>query len=117
MLDECHILLCLQETDLEVREVILVEELERGLHPTNERDLSMELDKAPSRVDRIDCEHVAEVKQLSQQVVWISSILVDLGLLPVHDIPQHPKSARRVLPVVDLILKQEALTSGTSPWD
>jgi hypothetical protein len=48
-----------------VWEVILAEELERGLHPTYERDLSMELDKAPSRVDRIDCEHVVEAEQLS----------------------------------------------------
>jgi hypothetical protein len=33
-LEECESLLCLQETDLEVRETILVEELECGLHPS-----------------------------------------------------------------------------------
>jgi hypothetical protein len=33
--EECKILLCLQEMDQEVREVILVEEQERGLRPTD----------------------------------------------------------------------------------
>jgi hypothetical protein len=54
MLEECQILLCLQETDLEVREVILVEELEHGQHPTDGQDLSAEPDKFHARVDRID---------------------------------------------------------------
>jgi hypothetical protein len=45
MLEERHILHCLQEKDLEVWEVILVEELEHDLHPTDGRDLSAELDK------------------------------------------------------------------------
>jgi hypothetical protein len=40
--------------DLVVREAILAEKLERGLHPLNRRDLSVELDKAQARVDRID---------------------------------------------------------------
>jgi hypothetical protein len=29
-----------------------------------------------------------------------------LGLLPIEDIPQLPKTAQEVLPVVDLILKR-----------
>jgi hypothetical protein len=49
----------------------------------------------------------------------ISSVLVDLGMLPVQDIPQILKSALEVLPMTDLILKhlQEALASITSLWD
>jgi hypothetical protein len=52
--------------DLEVWEAILAKELENGLHPTNGWDLSVELDKARTRVDRIDGEHAAEAEQLLQ---------------------------------------------------
>jgi hypothetical protein len=49
----------------------------------------------------------------------ISSILVNLGMLPIHDIPQLPKSAQEVLPAVDLVLEhlQEPLAFGAGPWD
>jgi hypothetical protein len=105
--------------DMEVQEVILAEELERGLHPTNGQDLSAELDKACAQVAMINGERAAEAKQLSQWVVRISNILVDLGILPAQDIPQLLMSAREVLPVVDLILKrlQEVLASSAGPWD
>jgi hypothetical protein len=36
----------------------------------------------------------------------ISNVLVDLGLLAIQDIPQLPKSAREILPMVDLVLKR-----------
>jgi hypothetical protein len=51
--------------------------------------------------------------------VGISIALANLGMLPVQDIQQLPKSAREVLLVVVLILKhlQEALASSASPWD
>jgi hypothetical protein len=104
--------------DLEVWEAILAKGLD-GLHPTDERDLSTELEKARVSVHMIDGERAAEAHQVSQWVVRISNVLVDLGLMPVQDIPQLPKSAREVLPVVDLVLKclQEALASGVGPWD
>jgi hypothetical protein len=49
----------------------------------------------------------------------ISIFLVDLGMLPIQDIPQFLKSTREVLPTVDLVLKrlQEALASNTGSWD
>jgi hypothetical protein len=49
----------------------------------------------------------------------ISDVLVNLGMLPVHDIPQLSKSTREVLLTYDLVLKhlQEALASGDGPWD
>jgi hypothetical protein len=49
----------------------------------------------------------------------ISNALVDLGMLPIQDIPQLPKLVWEVLSAVGLILEhqQEALASDTSPWD
>jgi hypothetical protein len=48
----------------------------------------------------------------------VTVVLIDQGLLPIEDIPELPKTAREVLPMVVLILKclQEALASGTGPW-
>jgi hypothetical protein len=51
--------------DLEVQEAILVEELEHDLHPTDGRELSVELDKARTCADRIDGECATEAEQLS----------------------------------------------------
>jgi hypothetical protein len=89
-----------------VREVILAEEKECGLHSSDGWDLSMEIDKAHALMDGITDERAAEVMPLSQHVVAISTALVDLGMLPVQDIPQLLKSAREVLPTTDLILKR-----------
>jgi hypothetical protein len=48
----------------------------------------VELKKAHTRVGRITFERATKVERLSQQVVWVpGSILIDLGLLPVEDIP------------------------------
>jgi hypothetical protein len=45
MSEERQILLCLQEMNLEVQEVILAEEQVCGLHPFDGRDLSAELEE------------------------------------------------------------------------
>jgi hypothetical protein len=105
--------------DLEVQEAILIEELKCDLHPTNERDLSVELHKACMHVDKIDGERADEAEKLSQWVVRISIVMVNLGLLPIQDIPQLLKLAWEVLPVVHLVFKclQEVLASNASPWD
>jgi hypothetical protein len=102
-----------------VQEVILAEELECGLHPPNGQDLLAELDKAPVHVNRRDGECTYEAERLSQQVMRISNVLVDLGVLPVQNIPQLLKSAQEVLPAVNLLLQclHEALASDTGPWD
>jgi hypothetical protein len=76
--------------DLEVPEAILLEELERDLHPTDGWDLSAELDKARVLVDRVNGERAAKAEQLSQWVLRISIVLLDLGMLPIQDIPQLP---------------------------
>jgi hypothetical protein len=105
--------------DLEVREVILVEELKWGMHPTDGWDLSRELDKAHAHVDRINVERATEAERLLQRVMRIFNVLVDLGMLPIQDIPQLPESVQKVLPMADLVLKrlQEALASGAGPLD
>jgi hypothetical protein len=97
---------------------ILAEELECGLHPTDGWDLSAELDKTRARVDRINGEHATEAERLSHLVMEISNALVNLGMLPVQDIPQLQKSIREVLSMVGLVLEhlQEELASDTSPW-
>jgi hypothetical protein len=82
-LEECQILLCLQDTDLEVQEVILAEEQERDLHPPNRWDLSVEIEETRASVDGIMGETASEAEQLSQLVVGISNALVDLGMLPI----------------------------------
>jgi hypothetical protein len=119
MLEERSILLCLREADLEVHEAILAEEIESSMHSSDRCDLSMELDKGCTLADRITDECAAEARQLSQHIMGILSALVDLGTLPIKDIPQLLKSAREVLSMADLILKllQEVLASGTGPWD
>jgi hypothetical protein len=104
---------------LEVREAILAEEQERGLHPPNGRFLSTQLYQTRVRVDRINGERATEVGRQLQLVIVISNALVDLGMLPIQDIPQLSKSVREVLPVAGLILErlQEALASSASSWD
>jgi hypothetical protein len=46
-------------------------------------------------------------------------VLIDMGLIPIEDIPQLPKTAQDALSVAALVLKclQEALDSSVSPWD
>jgi hypothetical protein len=102
MLEECTALLGLQETDLEVHKAIFVDELECGLHPPD---------------GRIIDDHAAEAERLSRQVAQVADILIDLGLLPIEDIPHLLKIAQEVLPVVALILKrlQEARDPGAGP--
>jgi hypothetical protein len=77
--------------DQEVQVVILAEKLEHDLHPTDGWDMSVELDMAHTLVDRIDAEHAIKVESLSEWVVRISIVLVDLALLPIQDIPQLSK--------------------------
>jgi hypothetical protein len=86
--------------------VILAQELECGLHPTDGQNLSAELDKARAHVDRINGKCVVEAKRLSQLVEGISNVHVDLGMLPISDMPQLPELAQEALPTADLILKR-----------
>jgi hypothetical protein len=119
MLEECQIILNLSEADLEVHEVALAEELERGLHSCDGRDWSAEVDLARALVDGITDRHATEAMLLSQRIVGISNALANLGMLPIQDIPQLAMLAWVVLSPANLVLKrlQEAVASGASPWD
>jgi hypothetical protein len=70
-------------------------------------------------VGRINAEHATEAERLSQLVVEISNALVELGMLPIQDIPQLPKLVYEVLSAVGLILEylQEALDSSARSSD
>jgi hypothetical protein len=112
-LEECAVLLYVQETDLEVGEVILAKELKCDLYPPDGRDLSAELDKAYTSVDRTAGDSAAKVEGLSWHIMLVAG---DLGLLPIDVIPQLSKTAREVLPVVAIILRclDEALASDAN---
>jgi hypothetical protein len=69
MMEECQILFYLQETDPEVREAMLEEEQECGLHPYNRRDLLVELEGIHVHVDEIGGEHAVEGGRLLRLVV------------------------------------------------
>jgi hypothetical protein len=112
-------LLGVQEMNLGVREAILAEELECGMRHPDGRDLLAELDETHARVRGIDDDRATEAGWLSRRLVWVTGILVDLGLPPIKDIPQLLKTAQDALPTVALVLKrlQEALDSSAGPWD
>jgi hypothetical protein len=86
MLEECQILLSLQEMDLEVWEVKLVEEC--GLHSFDGRDLSVELEELHMRMAGVEDERATKAGKLSVLVIEASNALVDLGMLLIRDVPQ-----------------------------
>jgi hypothetical protein len=88
MLEECQILLSLQEMDLEVWEVKLVEEQTCGLHSFDGRDLSVELEELHMRMAGVEDERATKVGKLSVLVIEASNALVDLGMLLIRDVPQ-----------------------------
>jgi hypothetical protein len=53
----------------------------------------VELKGTNARVDRIAIDRAAEAERLSHQVVQVAGVLIDLGLLPIEDIPQLPRTA------------------------
>jgi hypothetical protein len=100
-----------------VWEVKLVEEQARGLHSFDRRDLSVELEEVRACVVGIDDEHVIEAGELLWFVMEISNALVDLGMLPIWDIPQLSKTTKEVLVAPSLILEclREGNTYGAVP--
>jgi hypothetical protein len=66
---------------------------------------------------RVEEERAAEARKLLMLVMGISNALVNLGMLPIRDIPQLPKTAQEVLAVTSLILKclREEHASGVGP--
>jgi hypothetical protein len=91
MLEECQILLSLQEMDLEVCEAKLAEEQARDLYPFDEQDLLTELELLHALVAGTMDERAAEVGKLSTLVVQISIALVDLGCCPSKTFPSSQR--------------------------
>jgi hypothetical protein len=104
MLEERQILLSLQK-DLKMREVKMAEEQARVLCSFNVQDLPVELEDLRVRVAGVQDEHDAKDGELLALVVEASNALVDLGILPIPDIPQFPKMAQDVLTAVGVILE------------
>jgi hypothetical protein len=102
-----------------VREAKLAEEQARNLHSFDGRDLSTELEQRHARVAWVEDECIIEAGMLSTLVVRISNALVDLGMLPIWDIPQLLKMTQEVLVADGLILEllREEHVSGVVPWD
>jgi hypothetical protein len=73
--------------DLEVSEAIMVEELERVLRCSDGRNLPTELYKVHAWANVIAGDRAVEAKQLSTQLVQVASVLIDLALPPIEDIP------------------------------
>jgi hypothetical protein len=57
------------------------------MQPFDVWDLTTELEEIRACVDGIMGERATEAGQLSQLVMGISNALVDLGMLPIWDIP------------------------------
>jgi hypothetical protein len=70
-----------------------VEEQAHGLHSLDGRDLSMELDEHHMHVAGVEDKHTIGARELSQLVMAISIVLVDLGTFPIRDIARDPKMA------------------------
>jgi hypothetical protein len=72
---------------LERWEEKLMEEQAHDLHSFNGQDLSAGLEELCLRMAGIEDECAAEAVRLSQLVMDIFDALVDIGVLPVWDIP------------------------------
>jgi hypothetical protein len=79
----------------------------------------VELNETHTRVRGIALDRVTEVGRLSRGLIWVAGELIDLGLLPIEDIPQLSKIAQDALLAVALLLKrlQEQLGSSAGQWD
>jgi chemotaxis protein histidine kinase CheA len=104
-----------RETDLEWWEEKLAEDQARGLYSFDGRNLSAELENLYERVAEVEDECATKAEQLSRSVREISDALVDLGMLPIWDIPVQPRSAQDVLAAFVLILERLREEHASSP--
>jgi hypothetical protein len=87
MIEECQILLSLQEMDLELQGAMQAEEQVCELHSFDWWDLSTELEELHVSVAEVEGEHAAEAGELSALVIEASNALVDLGMLHIWEVP------------------------------
>jgi hypothetical protein len=106
VLSGCQFILFMQETDLEHREEMWVEDQARGLCPPDGRNLSLELGKLHERVAKAEDDRAVEAEQLSRSIREIFDALVDLIVLPIQDVPSQPWLAKDVLVAFSLVLER-----------
>jgi hypothetical protein len=91
----------------------------RGLHPSVERNLLLELREVQERVTGARDGRAFEVEQLSWLAMAISETLVDLNVLPLQGIPMQLQLAKGVLTALGLILerlREVALAHDADTW-
>jgi hypothetical protein len=57
-------------------------------------------------VAKTEDDRAIEAEQFSRSIREISDAVVDLNVLPIRDIPSHPRSAKDVLAVFSLLLER-----------
>jgi hypothetical protein len=77
----------LQKKDLKMREAKLVDKQACGLDFFDRRDLPAELEELRTRVAGVEEERAVKVGKLAALVVEASNTLVDLGMLPIWEVP------------------------------
>jgi hypothetical protein len=76
----------------------------------------VELQRLPNEAE---VEHITTAGPLASLVRDVYMVLVDLGMLPIPEIPQDPPVAGDVLVAVGVILEhvRKAYASRNGPWD
>jgi hypothetical protein len=78
----------------------------------------MELAELHEHMADVESKRTIEAMQLSRSVMEISDVLVSLGVFPIWDIPEQPRSTQDVLMAASLVLEhlREEHASDASPW-
>jgi hypothetical protein len=66
----------------------------------------LELGKLHEHVAEAEDDHVVETEQLSRSIMEISDTPVDVNVLPIRDVPLHPRSTKDVLMAFSLVLER-----------
>jgi hypothetical protein len=76
------------------------------MYSFDRRNLPVELERLCEHMVGVEDDRAAEAEQLSRPIKDISDALVDLNVLPIHDIPSQPRSTKDVLTVFGLVLER-----------
>jgi hypothetical protein len=105
MLGEKKVELNGRERDLELCEAALAEVQTRGLNPRVNHDELMEVIELHRFLQYAEEDRGIEAGQLLTLVRDMTKVLVDLGMPPISEIPQDPRTTDDVLEVVNIILE------------
>jgi hypothetical protein len=65
----------------------------------------VELAELNEHMAEVESKRTVEAMQLSRSVMEISDVLVGLGVFPIRDIPEQPRSTQDVLMAASLVLE------------